>query len=61
MNRSFVRAKRFALLVAASLPLMQVTCTSESLVQSFENQVTAVAAFFTFDVAYTIFSNVLGL
>ena len=47
--------------LAASVPLLQVTCATDALRQSLTNEVTNSASQFVFEAAQTIFMNLFRL
>lgn len=61
MSKRFRRNALRLLAAAAALPLMQVSCTTDTLAQAFATELTRSTAQFVFDVSQTVFQNLLGL
>lgn len=61
MKSKYRKIGQLIALGVATLPLMQVACTTDALAQSFAFEVTSAAAQFVYEASQTIFMNVLGL
>jgi hypothetical protein len=60
MAQGWKKSKRL-LVAAAALPLLQVGCTTDALVQALATELTLSTAQFVFDTSQIVFQNFLGL
>ena len=60
-NRRSGKLLRLVVTTVAALPLCQVACTPDLLIQSFTNEIIFSATQFTFQTAQTIFANVFQI